>query len=179
VSDYTVRIDDSLKALMGTLEELGKGDLLAKTARVALLEAVTGMANDAAVKRMTRANPPYLNVDTGTGRASVTASPNSRVDGDLVRASFGSQHKYIRAHELGFDGMVAVRAHMRRPTERIKSVQYVRGHARHVRMRARHFLLDSLQAGKFRALSLTEKSLVWAISKGTVPTQYQLAEMVR
>src|SRR5262245_48640981 len=51
----------------------------------------------------------YLNVRTGHGWRSM--GDFARVQGDHIQAGIDTDVIYMRAHELGFDGTVNVRAH--------------------------------------------------------------------
>jgi phage gpG-like protein len=61
--------------------------------------------------------PHGLRVVSNRLRSSVRAS-EAQIVGNMVVSSIGSNVKYARVHEFGFDGQVTVREHMRKTAER-------------------------------------------------------------
>lgn len=103
----------------------------------AMQAAVQSMMRDVILNRMTG---QYLGIVTGTARKSITGRADQYTR--KVIGQFGSPLEYVRAHELGYQGPVNVRAHQR--TRGGKSHD-VRAHTRAVNMRARHFMRDTLR----------------------------------
>jgi hypothetical protein len=143
-----------------TLDELRDlvkraGTKLSAVAKVAMRASTVAMMADAVRNRM---SGQYLGVVTGTGRRSVQLSPEVRALGDRISGSIGSPLNYIRAHEEGYKGPVAVpahsvRAHVRRgrivsrrgARRRIQVPAHTRkAHTRQANIRARRFLRDTL-----------------------------------
>lgn len=102
-------------------------------------------------EKLTRANPPYLNVRTGRLRGSVRAA-QTRIERRRVLGSYGTNVVYAGVHEYGFEGTVQVGAFSRRiPPNRFGrggeggGTERVRAHGRRVKFKARHMFRDGLE----------------------------------
>lgn len=81
-----------------------------------------------------------LHVRTGRLRRSI----NTRVEEGMsdVTGTIGTNVKYARPHEFGFDGTVNVREHLRR--SKLGNAFTVRAHSMHMHIPERSFLRSSL-----------------------------------
>lgn len=126
----------------------------------------------------------YLNRVTGTGIRSVTASPDWWPIDAGAAGRFGSNLDYMRAHEQGFSGTVAVREHERRlfryrsarTGARLKrrkatgGMATVSAHSRNVTIRARHFFRDTLDENRTSFELRLRKAILIAVRLGRVAT---------
>jgi hypothetical protein len=135
--------------------------------------SATFMAARTISTKLENKNPPYLNRRKGNLIRNVAASPYARaVSTNEVEAGFGTNSDYGIPLEEGYKGIVTVRAHMRKRLGAIRAVDIrtreatkrarvtlaqrqagpisVKEHERDVDIRARHYLLDTLNenAGK-------------------------------
>lgn len=119
-----------------------------------------------------------LNRRTGNLIRSVLASPRIHVvSAPKVTGSFGTNVDYGRAHEEGFSGDVAIRAHERRAhtrqTKRGKQqvmAHTVRAHSRRMQIRARHYLRQSLLDHPGILTERIRRAIVLAVKSGRIPT---------
>lgn len=102
-------------------------------------------------EKLTRANPPYLNVRTGRMRGSVRAT-RAAVSGRVIRSSIGTNVRYAGVHEYGFKGTVQVGAFEREiPANRFGKggkgggTEKVKAHSRRVNFKARHMFQDGIE----------------------------------
>lgn len=94
-------------------------------AKPAIERAVTVEAlNLVAYIKKNKLSDQILHVRTGRLRRSITAEFSS--EGDTFQARVGTNVKYARAHELGFQGAVNVPAHEVRAFSRMQSVAFGR-----------------------------------------------------
>jgi hypothetical protein len=119
--------------------------------------------------------------------------------GGLVRDWFGTHLDYGRAHELGFRGRVQIPAHTRRLTRNVKRAKarlrqaqkrlgpaapvgglssagfavkrfaHVRPHSRFMRIRARHYLRDTIAANTGKARLRVMRAVLLLLRTGRVP----------
>lgn len=82
-----------------------------------------------------------LRVQTGRLRNSINARTED--SGSAIVTTVGTPVVYGRVWELGFEGTVGVRLHMRRVSE--KAVTKVRAHQRRIRLAPRPFLRPALE----------------------------------
>lgn len=130
--------------------------------RAAMNASVWSMIRDVVANRL---SGQYLRVRTGTARRSMHGHVED--SGESVRGYIGNPHEYVRAHEMGYQGPVQVRAHTRqlarlernrggKVTKRSAAAYkkrlrkgyamtaHVRAHTRQVNIRARRFIRDTL-----------------------------------
>lgn len=129
----------------------------------------------------------YLRRRTGTLIRSITESPRFLISDALVRGEWGSHLDYARVHEEGFVGRVQVRAHVRRligtatskaSARRVKKAllagrgrtAFVRAHSRHLNVRARHFMRDTVAEKRGESGINVRKSVYMLADRGKVPT---------
>jgi phage gpG-like protein len=140
MSDITIKVDSA--AVEARLTRMGPA------IRAALAKAVEREA--IALQRLVKEklSGPVLKNKTGRLRRSI----NYRVSESetAVSGSVGTNVRYARAHELGFDGVVSVREHLRhitqafgRPITPVDAV--VPTHSRHMHLPQRSFLRSSLE----------------------------------
>ena len=77
-----------------------------------------------------------------SGDLSRSVSPNTKVEGDKIIGTVGTNLFYGRVHEYGFNGRVMIPAHARNTKY---GVQNVRAHERTMRLPERSFLRSSLK----------------------------------
>lgn len=162
--------------------------------RSALHVTIGSMVAHVVKKRLIRANPPYLNRRTGTLIRSITASPRVETAGDRLSGSWGTNLEYGRRHEEGFEGNEHVFSHVtRRHRVRAHIVMnafgsgfnlafsastrgptYVRGHTRHVRLRPRHYIADTIQEDAPLLERNVTRSLEVLLNTGKPPSASQL-----
>ena len=138
----------------------------------------------------------YLRRRTGTLIRSITASPRFATTPELVSGTLGSNLDYARVHEEGFVGRVQVKAHVRRlvgpassraGARRLRkaliagrsTVAHVRAHSRHVNVRARHFLRDTVSEKRGEAGINVRKGIVLLAETGKVPTTGEIRSRSR
>ena len=132
---------------------------LVETVRRSVSLSINAMIADVVRNKM---SGQYLGVITGTARRSITGGV--RATPQSVTGEFGSGLIYVRAHELGFRGTVAVKAH-----NRTSGTARVRPHQRVMNMRARRFLRDSLEQGIPGLDKRLRVALQYLITTGQVP----------
>ena len=109
-----------------------------------------------------------LKVRTGDLRRSF-ALPRFESRGAEIRAYVGTNVKYARLHEYGFNGAVAVKSHQRMMTKAfgriVKNPRLitVRAHSMKMNVRARPFMAPSLKENKENIVTDIRKALVEAI----------------
>jgi phage gpG-like protein len=138
-----------------TVELVGDRELAAR------LEAMPGRVREGLARAVTRLglelqrkvqaeklSGQVLRVRTGSLRSSINTEISESAD--AVSASVGTNIRYGRVHEYGFDGKVGVRAHLRRIAEAFgrpirPTTQSVRAHSRHIHLPERSFLRSALR----------------------------------
>jgi phage gpG-like protein len=119
-----------------------------------------------------------LKVRTGRLRRSITARFEGEGTGNF-RAFVGTNVKYARAHELGFEGAVKVSEHPVREFQRIQSIAFgkqmkaprmvtvrahtVKAHLLNMKVPARPFLSTSLEENKDRITGNLRKAIAEAL----------------
>jgi hypothetical protein len=111
--------------------------------------------------KLTAANPPFLNRDTGHLVRTIAASPKARVTEDRAIGTFGSHLDYAFKHEFGgtFDEQIAAhtrRSHTRRAHVR-GGVEVRQTTVREHGVRA-HVVTRTYRARKMLTTALDEKS---------------------
>jgi phage gpG-like protein len=137
-----------------TVELVGGKQLVAKLAampervREALERAVKDLAFELQREvQQAKLSGQVLKVRTGGLRSSInTVFQHSA---ETIEASVGTNIRYGRVHEYGFDGTVEVPAHIRRISEAFgrpiaPTVASVRAHSRHLHLPERSFLRSAL-----------------------------------
>jgi len=185
--ETTIRLD--LRDLQEALAALtGK---LPGAIQAAVRASIESIIRDAVQNRMSAPSPgpfPLLGVVTGAARRSVRSSAGYSATQDRVTGQFGSSLEYVKAHEFGFHGPVAVRAHARRVLrhtalrtgKRLKRPQdtgrsgMVRAHTRIANIRARRMFLESLRAEIPRIEPRIRRALEILISSKRLPLAGEL-----
>ena len=108
-----------------------------------------------------------LKVRSGALRRSITARFDKQ--GDETRAYVGTNLKYARSHEYGFNGTVTVKAHQRmmktawgKPVKNPRQID-VRAHAMKMNLKPRPFMGPSLEENREKITGNIRKALVEAI----------------
>jgi phage gpG-like protein len=124
----------------GAAEVQARFETLAGTARPRFLSVVQrlGLLLLRKVKEE-KLSGQVLNVRTGRLRRSIHEETTD--SGEVIQSTVGTPVVYGRAWELGFEGMVSVRAHVRTTAH---GIAQVRTSMRTVRMTARPFLQPAL-----------------------------------
>jgi phage gpG-like protein len=138
----------SLQAkVVGTQATVVKLERLGSEIHRRVRAAVRAGAIDVQREVKAKLSGSVLDVQTGRLRRSVTIRAEDSAA--VIKSLVGTNVDYAKVHELGFDGMVPVKAHARtrdqvfgRKVEPF--VQHVKGHARHMQIPARPFLRPSL-----------------------------------
>lgn len=138
------------------LDALVEAGQLAVVARKAFRKGIGKAVRDFALDAVARAKkdylsgprPQHLGVISGRLRSSITSDVQE--EGDEYLASVGTNVKYARGWELGFNGTVNVKGHLRVVSKVFgKSVSAaiaaVRAHTRQVNQDARPFLEPALK----------------------------------
>ncbi len=139
---------------MITMMLLGDRELVAK------LDAMPGRVHDGLARAVARLgfelqrkvqaeklSGQVLKVRTNSLRGSINTTVTD--SGSEISASVGTNIRYGKVHEYGFDGTVGVRAHLRRITEAwgrpiAPRTINVGAHSRHMHMPERSFLRSAL-----------------------------------
>jgi phage gpG-like protein len=135
--------------LIGDRELAARLDAMPGRMREGIARAVTKLGFELQRKvQSEKLSGQVLKVRTGTLRSSI----NTRVDqgADSVTATVGTNIRYGRVHEYGFDGSQSVRAHLRHITEAFgrpirPTTQNVGAYTRHVHLPERSFLRSALR----------------------------------
>lgn len=108
-----------------------------------------------------------LQVRTGTLRRSINAKFEN--GGDVFKALVGTNLKYARIHEYGFQGAVQVKAHQRmmktawgKPVKVPHKID-VRAHAMNMKMKARPFMQPALDDKREGILGGVRAALIEAL----------------
>ncbi len=130
----------------------------------------------------------YLRRRTGTLIRSVEASPRiDEVSRQRIRGAWGTHLGYGMAHEIGFVGTVTVPEHTRRRFRfrsktgkrlrkrvREEGVIRVRQHSRQMRIRARHYIRDTVREAREPTARRLAKALrIWFRTR-RIPTPGEL-----
>ena len=118
----------------------------------AAMAATLSISGHAIRTKLTAANPPFLNRDTGHLVRTVAASPRATLAEDRAIGTFGSHLDYAAKHEFGGTYVEEVRAHARRQRSRdvfegtvAQGVAFVRAHTRRRTYRARRMIATALE----------------------------------
>lgn len=137
-------------ALVGDRETIARLGKVSDKARPAVKQSIVNLT----LRLLAKVKSEYLsgqvlNVRTGRLRRSI----NQRIteSGSRIEGIVGTNVEYARVHELGFKGVVSVKAHARKikqawgkPLKSAKVVQ-VAAHTRNVDIPKRAFLLPALR----------------------------------
>ena len=186
-----VKLD--LDAMLARFAFLGRK--LAPTVYVAMLVSAQRMVADVVKKRMSgpRGAPGILGVVTGAARRSMADRAGTQADS--VFAAIDSDLGYVKVHEEGFHGTVAVRAHERRRLGRVKAVSiakatkgqvsrrfavtaaqrragpiHVRASQRKMNVKAKWFIRDTVREAVGPTEDRISRALIIAARTGRVPT---------
>lgn len=194
VAQSRAALETHMRELSGqhqtTLEALSNG----MRASVAMLvrQALSGP------RQKFNASPRYLARRTGGTARSVSSSPRVKVEsapGGTTITGWVGGNVVVAAHEEGVDKVVDVRAHRRRRrtfagqlagpaaltlSGRIKKKyvggsQIVAAHRRHMRLRARHMLADTVEENRTGVRLRMLRASVIAGRLGRVPTVTELS----
>jgi len=116
----------------------------------AVMAAVLIVMSHTVKTKLTAANPPFLNRDTGHLVRTVAASPKAMVTEDRAIGTFGSHLDYAYKHEFGGTFQEQIREHRRRIRSRdvrgiSAGVTFVRAHTRTRTYRARRMFATALE----------------------------------
>jgi len=138
MADKQIQIDISgIKRLLRKLQGGTKDSVIKRSLNQGAL-IVAGWSKE---RRLSGARPRFLGVVSGRLRSSIAVSITTHV-GDEYRANIGTNVKYAKVHELGFQGDVFVRSFVRHTK---KGTQFVRPHSRKMNIKARPFLRPAIE----------------------------------
>ncbi len=173
------------------------GVLKAKLPEAALVAVRANVADAVRYAVLQELSGQRLHRRTGTLQRDVTASPKAeppRIDSpSLITGTVGTSLGYGKAHELGFQGTVNVRAFTRRKvavrrnsrgtvtkktTARLKAalrggggnVVYVRAHQMRMNIVAKHYIRDAIKAVEPKLRDYTMRALAILGRTGRIPT---------
>ena len=143
-------------------------------------EAVTREAlNLVAYIKQNKLSDQVLHVRTGRLRRSITARFEGKGTGSF-KAFVGTNVKYARIHEYGFEGSVSVKAHVVKEHTRLQKIAFgklmkepkvvtvrehaVQAHSMNMKMPARPFLRPSLEENAGRITTNIRKALTGALA---------------
>lgn len=139
-------------------------------------------------RKLTKANPPYLNRKTGALVRSVKYSLREEravIDGNVARAGYGTDKDYGKKHEIGGTYTEAVKAHTRRIASRnlrvgrakiASGVAFVRAHSRVRTYRARHMFAHGLRESEDQSLLPTRHMIDGLFRSGTIPSWREVVD---
>lgn len=137
MADEHIKID--IKGIVKLFDKLDRG-AKESVIKKSLYQGALHIAGWSKNRRLTGPRPAFLGVVSGRLRSSITASRTTKL-GDEYRSSIGTNVKYAKVHELGFQGDVFVRSFVRRGKV---GTHLVRPHTRRMNMPARPFLRPSI-----------------------------------
>ena len=173
-----------LDKILRTFEHLS-GDLPAAIF-AAMTVSAEAMLADVVRNRM---SGQYLGVVTGNARRSMQGF--ARAQGNTISAIIGNPFRYVRAHELGFQGTVQVKAHERRRLGAIKARNirtrqvtkrgkptkaqmaagpiHVRAHDMHMNVRAKYFMRDTVRDAVVPTTDRIKRAVLFLARNGRPP----------
>ena len=135
-------------SIYGGTEVVERFKALPASLRTELRETITKLSIGLTNKVKGKLDGEVLKRRTGLLRRSITQATVEQ--GDSVSGITSTAVKYARVHEYGFDGVVSVRAHMRKIKQAFgRSINpvtvQVREHPMHMKLPERSFLRSSLR----------------------------------
>lgn len=174
----TIKLNDNI-ASVETKIEGAKSDALSRvaTAMDTRNQATKGYIQQ---NKLSQKGPRTLGVISGRLRQSASATP-SKISGNVVASSLGSNVKYAAFHEFGFTGQENVRAHSRtvkinrpsfdtlgreRRSKKYNVTGQVRAHTRNVDAPGRHMFGDGVRENADRYVADISAAYAGAFKEG-------------